>query len=171
MSSRAETDDRQPLIEVEASVAPPARSNAESRFHVLLVEDDPAHAMVVRRALDGIDESLSVEHLDSGTEAVLRLERVGMRRPDLVLVDIKLPGMNGLDLLSRIKSDPDLMTVPVVVLTTSQSEHDRAEAFRRHANAYVLKPTNYDEFKRIARTLIGFWAGCNVTAYGPIAAE
>jgi CheY-like chemotaxis protein len=130
-------------------------------FVILLVEDDPAHAMVIERAFRGMGPAVRVDHCEDGQIAVDAL-RDGSMRPDLVLLDLKLTGLQGLDVLGHIKSDRLLRSVPVVVLTTSVSDHDRAEAFRRHANAYIQKPERLEEFRAIAGALVDFWAGCHV---------
>lgn len=135
-------------------------------FQVLLVEDQDAHAMVIERATRKLDEPLEIVRARDGTEAVDRLRRPGASLPHLILLDLKLPRMTGLDVLRAIKSDPDLLAIPVVVLTTSVSEHDRSEAFRLHANAYVQKPDTYDGFRQVIRTIAGFWVSCNVPPTG-----
>lgn len=136
--------------------------SASSPFRVLLVEDDSAHALVISRAFQSLDVPVSVDHVEDGEDAIHRLERAAL--PDLVLLDLKLTGIQGLEVLSRIKSSPSLTALPVIVLTTSDSEHDRVEAFRRHANAYVQKPDELDGFRSLARTLVGFWGGHHVAS-------
>ncbi len=140
-------------------------------FRVMLVEDDPAHALVLRRAFDALEVPVQLDHAEDGEEALERLAEAPAP-PDLVLLDLKLTGLQGLDVLSRIKSTPSLITVPVVVLTTSSSTHDRAEACRRHANAYVQKPQRLEDFRSLVRTLVGFWGGFHLArrrdpGYGP----
>ncbi len=141
-----------------AGVLEPA--TATDRFRVLLVEDDPAHAMVIRRAFEehGLAHAEPVElsHCDHAEAALEHL--VASPRPDLVLLDLKLQGTPGLEVLRRIKSDPHLREVPVVVLSTSSSDRDRVLAFRHHACGYIEKPERLDGFRGMAGMLLGFWS-------------
>ncbi len=133
---------------------------ATDRFRVLLVEDDPAHAMVIRRAFEehgrAIGETVELSHCDEAEAACAHL--LASPRPDLVVLDLKLRGTPGLDVLRRIKGDPRLRRVPVVVLSTSSSERDRVMAFRHHACGYIEKPERLDGFRAMAGMLLGFWS-------------
>ena len=96
-----------------------------------------------------------------GVEAVDFLRRSGeldgRPRPDLVLLDLNLPRMSGREVLETIKSDPDLKRIPVVVLTTSQDEADVLHAYELHANCYITKPVDLDQFMTVVRTIEDFW--------------
>ena len=136
--------------------------NAEE-ISVLLVEDDPGDVMLVREAFaaDKVGNTLSV--VSDGVEA-MRFVRgegdyAGVERPDLVLLDLNLPRKSGAEVLAEIKSDPQLSTIPVVVLTTSQAEEDVLRSYEMHANAYVTKPVDFDRFGEIVRQIDEFFVG------------
>jgi CheY-like chemotaxis protein len=130
---------------------------------VLLVEDDPGDVMLVREAFaaDKVGNTLSV--VSDGVEAMRFVrgegEYAGMERPDLVLLDLNLPRKSGAEVLAEIKSDPQLSTIPVVVLTTSQAEEDVLRSYEMHANAYVTKPVDFDRFGEIVRQIDEFFVG------------
>jgi two-component system, chemotaxis family, response regulator Rcp1 len=127
---------------------------------ILLVEDNPGDVRLVREALrDGrIANSLVV--CGDGDEAVSLLrDRAarGATTPALILLDLNLPRRDGRAVLAEIKNDPRLRLIPVVVLTSSAAERDVVESYERHANAYVTKPIDIDEFLAAIRALEGFW--------------
>jgi CheY-like chemotaxis protein len=130
---------------------------------VLLVEDDPGDVMLVREAFaaDKVGNTLSV--VSDGVEAMRFVrgegEYAGAERPDLVLLDLNLPRKSGAEVLAEIKSDPQLSTIPVVVLTTSQAEEDVLRSYEMHANAYVTKPVDFDRFGEIVRQIDEFFVG------------
>jgi CheY-like chemotaxis protein len=136
--------------------------NAEE-ISVLLVEDDPGDVMLVREAFaaDKVGNTLSV--VSDGVEAMRFVrgegEYAGVERPDLVLLDLNLPRKSGAEVLAEIKSDPQLSTIPVVVLTTSQAEEDVLRSYEMHANAYVTKPVDFDRFGEIVRQIDEFFVG------------
>lgn len=119
-------------------------------LNILLVEDDAGDEVIIREAF-GDNETLSFLHVArDGQEGLDFLYREGAHsavpRPDLVLLDLNLPKYDGRQLLQRIKSDPDLCDIPVVVLTTSSAEADVLRSYQLHANAYVTKPVDLDSF-------------------------
>ncbi|AXK87030.1 two-component system, unclassified family, response regulator [Nocardia farcinica] len=117
---------------------------------ILLVEDDPGDELMTREAFEDnkIGNALHVAH--DGQEALDFLYRQGeyahAPRPDLILLDLNLPKYDGRQVLEKIKADPDLSHIPVVVLTTSAAEEDILRSYRLHANAYVTKPVDLDQF-------------------------
>ncbi|MEU7144816.1 response regulator [Nocardia sp. NPDC046473] len=117
---------------------------------ILLVEDDPGDELMTREAFEDnkIGNTLHVAH--DGQEALDFLyqqgEHAGAPRPDLILLDLNLPRYDGRQVLERIKADPDLAHIPVVVLTTSAAEEDILRSYKLHANAYVTKPVDLDQF-------------------------
>lgn len=128
---------------------------------ILLVEDNPADVRLTRETLR---ESKIHNHLEvatDGEEALARLHRTGdhsdAARPDLILLDLNLPGMSGHELLEDVKSDPELRRIPVVVLTSSEAEVDVVKSYDLHANAYVTKPVGLDGFSRIVHAIDDFW--------------
>lgn len=133
--------------------------------HLLLVEDDDAHAELVQLVLQSRDTTDTVARATDGEEALAYLRREGpfadRPRPDAVLLDLRLPGIDGHDVLRQIKTDVRLRTIPVVVLTTSAAESDRAAAYTHHANSYLVKPTDFDEFDRMIRDVAAYWCELN----------
>jgi CheY-like chemotaxis protein len=128
---------------------------------VLLVEDDPDHAELVRRGLEECCPSLALVHIEDGEAA---LEYLSGRdapgspdRPHLILLDLRLPRVDGLEVLRVIKSSPDLSDIPCVVLTTSRAESDMAKAYRLHANSYLVKPGSYESFVGLMAEVERYW--------------
>lgn len=146
-----------------ADIAPEHRSGPA----ILLIDDNPSDARLVRIALE--DGSVGrVDVVEDGERALAFLRRVarrpGVPRPDLVLLDLDLPGLDGRHVLSGIKSDAELMTTPVVVFTTSTAAADVRACYELHANAYVVKPMDFDAFERTVRTIADFWLGTALRA-------
>jgi CheY-like chemotaxis protein len=128
---------------------------------ILLVEDDPGDELITREAFEHnkLKNRLHVAH--DGEEGLNYLYRRGefadAPRPDLILLDLNLPKYDGRQLLEQIKSDPDLARIPVVVLTTSSAEEDILKSYKLHANAYVTKPVDLDQFMKAVRQIDEFF--------------
>lgn len=128
---------------------------------ILLVEDNPGDVRLTQEAFTEInlDEELYV--VNDGEEALDFVHREGeyvdAPRPDLVLLDLNLPRVDGMEVLEEIKSDPDLRSIPVVVLTGSEAEEDILESYDRHTNAYLTKPIDPEEFVELVRSFETFW--------------
>ncbi len=130
---------------------------------ILLVEDNPADVRLTREVLkegaEGLRHRLHV--VEDGTQALAFLRREegyrGVPRPDLILLDLNLPRKDGREVLEEIKADPDLCSIPVVVLTTSRSEEDVLRSYQLHANCYVTKPVDLDQFLEVVQTIRAFW--------------
>jgi two-component system response regulator len=140
----------------------------EEPLEVLLVEDNPDHEELIRRAFSarGSPVALSVAH--HGEEALDFLFRRGeyrdparSPRPRLILLDLRLPRVDGLDVLARIKSSEDLRGIPAVVLTTSDAEPDVARAYELHANSYLVKTGDFSRFESLLRTVESYWLAMN----------
>ncbi|MFJ9518477.1 response regulator [Kitasatospora sp. NPDC101801] len=125
-------------------------------FDVLLVEDDAADAILIEEALAERGARNLVQVTD-GLAALEHLRAPGAVRPDLIVLDLNMPRMNGRDLLRVLKADEDLRTIPVVVLTTSSAPDDVTGAYSSHANAYVTKPVNLEEFEQAVQSIDAFY--------------
>lgn len=128
---------------------------------ILLVEDNPAD---VRLTIEALKESRVLTNLhvvNDGVAAMAFLRREGEYKnaphPDLVLLDLNLPRKDGRAVLAEVKGDPELMRIPVAVLTTSQAEEDVLRSYDLHANCYVTKPVDLDQFMHVVRTINEFW--------------
>ena len=124
---------------------------------ILLVEDDAADAILVEEALRVRGSARSVVWVPDGLAALERLRDPQAGRPDLIVVDLNMPRMNGRELLDVLKADERLKSIPVVVLTTSDAPADVRAAYQRHANAYITKPVNLDDFVRAVRSIDSFF--------------
>ena len=130
-------------------------------IEILLVEDNPGDVELTREALEDAKVANRLSVVDDGAEAVDFLFRRGKfsraPRPDIILLDLNLPKKDGRQVLSEIKADADLAQIPVVVLTTSQAEEDILRAYQLHANCYITKPVDFNQFLRIVATIEEFW--------------
>jgi CheY-like chemotaxis protein len=132
-----------------------------SEIDILLVEDDPGDVMLTTEALQSSKLINRVHHAENGELALKFLRREtpyeDAPRPDLVLLDLNLPRVDGREVLAAVKADPDLRRIPVVVLTTSDAEEDILRSYDLHANAYVTKPVNFDRFLEVIRQVDEFF--------------
>ncbi len=124
---------------------------------VLLVEDDTIDAMTVRRAFKDLNLTNPLAHALNGEEALAYLENPENERPCVILLDLNMPKMNGIEFLKIVKADPSLKRIPVVVLTTSNEERDIVESFRSSVAGYIVKPVDYTEFVEAMRTVDLYW--------------
>jgi CheY-like chemotaxis protein len=139
---------------------------------ILLVEDDPAHAEIVRRNFENSLIANRVIHVSDGQEALDYLFHEGLfsdpenaPRPGLILLDLRLPKVDGLEVLKRIKADTELSRIPVVILTTSSAEYDVIKAYDRHANSYLVKPVDFPQFVSLMESLGYYWLVWNRHPY------
>ena len=134
----------------------------------LLVEDDDSHAMITMRTLRDHQLPKKVDRVVDGMEAMAYLRREGeyadRPRPDIILLDLKLPRLDGHEVLARVKEDPELRCIPIVILTTSDAEADRVKAYEHYANSYLVKPIGYDRFRQMADDLSDYWCIWNRAA-------
>ena len=134
-------------------------------IHFLLVEDDDAHAELVARNLDRDRLHNTLDRVADGAAALDYLHRRApyqdAKRPDVILLDLKLPKLSGHEVLAKIKAVPGLREIPVVVLTTSGAEADREKAYALHANSYVEKPLDFGTFRTMVRDLSLYWGVIN----------
>ena len=124
---------------------------------VLLVEDDSGDVMMIREAFEESKQSGELYAVGDGEQALSFLRRAGgftsAPRPGLILLDLSLPGRDGLEILAEVKTDADLLTIPVVVLTSSRSPKDIQRCYSLHANAYVTKPKDFDGMSEVIRRI------------------
>lgn len=130
-------------------------------IHILIVEDNATDLMIMREAFADTALNATLHSASNGEEAMKFLRRVGEHvgapRPDLILLDINMPRKNGHEVLSEIKKDSLLLRIPVVILTTSQAEDDISRAYAAHANCYIRKPVDFDQFEKVMATIEQFW--------------
>jgi chemotaxis family two-component system response regulator Rcp1 len=128
---------------------------------ILLVEDDQAHVRLIREALKDGSFPHFINVASDGVEAMAYLSREGeykeASQPDLVLLDLKLPRKDGREVLAEMKKDPELKHIPVIILTTSRSDEDILASYRNHANCYLVKPVDLDEFLGMVKGIEEFW--------------
>ena len=130
-------------------------------IQILLVEDSPSDAKLTLAALKMAKVVNQVSHVEDGVEAMEFLRRQGKyaraERPDLILLDLNLPRKDGREVLEEMKADPDFQIIPVVILTTSQAEQDIIRSYKLHANCYITKPVDLDQFTTVVRSIEDFW--------------
>jgi CheY-like chemotaxis protein len=130
-------------------------------IEVLLVEDDPGDVLMTREAFDEHKLRNSLHVVSNGADAMLFLRKegsfTGSPTPDLILLDLNLPRVDGREVLAAIKADEWLRRIPVVVLTTSEAEEDVLRSYNLHANAYVTKPVDFEQFVRVIRQVDDFF--------------
>jgi len=130
-------------------------------IEILLVEDNPGDVRLTMELLreSKIHNRISVVNDGIGAMAYLRKEAEFREapRPDLILLDLNMPRKDGREVLAEIKRDPDLKRIPVVVLTTSSAEQDIVRSYDHHANAYITKPVDLDQFAKVVRSIEEFW--------------
>jgi len=130
-------------------------------IEILLVEDNPAE---VRLTVEGLKEARISNHLNAvmdGRTAIDYLERRGKHagavRPDLILLDLNLPGIDGRAVLKHVKESPTLKVIPVVIITSSEAETDIIKSYEAHANCFISKPIDFEGFTRVIRSIEHFW--------------
>ena len=130
-------------------------------IRVLLVEDDPGDVVLIEEAFEENKVRNELSSVSDGVDALRFLRREGefadAPRPDLILLDLNLPRKDGREVLAEIKTDPELRSIPVVVLTTSKAEEDILRSYDLHANAYVTKPVDFNRFIEVVRQIDEFF--------------
>jgi len=134
---------------------------------ILLVEDDPGDAALAKRALKSWSHPLQIHHVLDGMECLQFLRREGDKfadapRPDMILLDLNMPRLDGREVLQALQSDPALANIPVVVLTTSDFEQDILRSYESGANSFITKPVEFDQFVSMMKALENYW--CNVVS-------
>jgi chemotaxis family two-component system response regulator Rcp1 len=138
-------------------------THTSAPIDVLLVDDSPEDVRLTREALKGSRFRIHLEVATNGEEALAVLRHQGRHgnasRTNLVLLDLNMPRMDGREMLAIMKQDAELKCIPVVVLTTSDSESDIRQTYELHANAYVTKPAHVDQFESTMKAIENFWIG------------
>ncbi len=142
-------------------------------LHILLVEDNDAHAELVIRGMRDQQVANKIHHVSDGEQALDYLfsrgayaDKVQHPRPNFVLLDLRLPRVDGLEVLRIIKTTPHLLRIPVVILTSSDAESDIAKSYDYHANSYIVKPLDFKTFTKLMKELGFYWLGWNAKPLG-----
>lgn len=148
-------------------------STSSEPILVLLAEDDMAHAEIVRRNLANCHVANHIVHVLDGQEAIdyLRSGKPSSKaseshRPHLILLDLRMPRLDGLQVIEELKSDPELKAIPIVVLTTSAAEADRLRAYQTGVNSYLVKPVDFEQFAQLMTALGYYWLAWNTYPFG-----
>jgi DNA-binding response OmpR family regulator len=139
----------------------------DEELTIMLVEDDPDHADLIIRSLKEHPQADKIIHLSDGQDTLDYLKKQGDYSdknpvcPDVIMLDLRLPKVDGLEVLREMKNDKNLNKIPVVVLTTSDAEMDIIQAYEFNANSYLVKPANFEEFAELINVLCEYWLSCN----------
>jgi len=130
-------------------------------IEILLVEDNPVDVMLTQETMKHVKLSNRLYVTVDGEDAMAFLRRegkyVGAVRPDIILLDLNLPKKDGREVLQEVKADPNLRAIPVVILTTSDSDEDILKSYQLYANCYITKPVNMNQFAKVVKTIEDFW--------------
>ena len=141
-------------------------------FTILLIEDNPDDIVFIREALGETDYEIILHIVRDGNEALRHLRDLiaheDLKLPDIVILDLNLPGRSGIEFLREMKADPRFGLVPVIVLTTSKAEDDIARSYSNFANSYIVKPIDLNDFIALIRQLTDFWFSIAVLPGGKI---
>jgi two-component system response regulator len=133
------------------------------KLHILLVEDNPFDVFLTRRALEDSEIHLRLHVVEDGADAIDFLNQkciegdTDIPCPDLILLDLNLPGMNGREVLAEVKRNPYTLHIPIVILTTSEAPRDICEAYSHRANCFITKPVDVDQFTAAVQSIERFW--------------
>ncbi len=151
-------------------IAPRTMGSSDKPLTILFVEDNPDHAELVMRSLEDHQVANRIFHVSDGEAALDYLFRRGAYsdasaspRPHVVLLDLRLPKVDGLQVLERMKAAEELEQIPVVVLTTSHADQDVSRAYEHHVNSYLVKPLDFERFSRMIDDLGFYWLRWNHT--------
>lgn len=139
----------------------PANSQSMEPINILLVEDDPGDVLLTKKALANGKIFNSMAVATDGVEALALLRQEGdfadAPRPDLILLDLNMPRMDGRETLAAIKQDEKLRSIPIVILTTSDSDHDVLKSYDLQASCFITKPVDLEQFTQVVRSVKDFW--------------
>jgi CheY-like chemotaxis protein len=129
----------------------------QSNAPILLVEDDEVDVMTIRRALNELKVTNRLDVTGNGEEALIHLRDSTNERPCIILLDLNMPRMGGIEFLEIVKDDPNLRRIPVVILTSSREAQDRHNGFDKSVAGYMVKPVDYKQFVEVLRTINLYW--------------
>ena len=136
-------------------------NNSAKIINILLVEDNPGDIRLTKEVLKEGKIRNKLDVVTDGEEAIQYLKKTGKYKdallPDIILLDLNLPKKDGREVLAEIKTDPILMLIPVIVLTTSEAEQDILNMYAHHANCYITKPVDFNQFINVIRSIEDFW--------------
>lgn len=136
-------------------------SNSGRAIRVLLIEDNPNDVFITQRAFGSLQSDIEIFPIAKGEDALEFLAKqnkfTDVERPDLILLDLNLPGISGKEVLTEIKNDTYLRLIPVIVITSSRAERDIIESYGLHANSYLIKPSSLNEFQKMATAIEKYW--------------
>lgn len=131
--------------------------------HILLVEDDLVDAMTVKRAFKELNIPNPIVHLSNGEEALAYLRDNKEPMPGIILLDLNMPRMNGIEFLEMLKNEEQFKSIPVIILTTSTEHKDRQSSFQKSAAGYMVKPVNYRDFIEMMKTISDYWTSSKLS--------
>ncbi len=135
--------------------------NSKNKPRILLVEDNPGDIRLTQEALKESQMEIHLDVVSDGEQAIEFLTKRGKyaeaNRPHIILLDLNLPKKNGIEVLKEVKANESLKKIPIIVLTTSDADHDVTKAYSLHANCYILKPVDFDDFARVIKLVETFW--------------
>ncbi|MBN1845743.1 MAG: response regulator [Sedimentisphaerales bacterium] len=161
-----------PNLNLNLKAKPKPQPLGGEPIQILLIEDNPGHAELVIRTLEHHRIANQIVTLPDGQAALDYLfgrapydQPASATRPHVILLDLRLPKIDGLEVLREIKNDPVLRRIPVVILTTSKAEQDVARAYEYHANSYLVKPVDFTKFSQMMQDLGFYWLGWNCSPW------
>jgi CheY-like chemotaxis protein len=132
-------------------------------IHILLAEDEDIHSLIIQKAFNALDDQNFSIHLVTDGEAVLEfISNASKPSPDLILMDLKLPKLDGFDLLQEIRQNPRTKSIPVIILTSSARQQDLKKCYELGCNSYIVKPMNFNKFKEIIHYVYKYWTQINL---------
>jgi CheY-like chemotaxis protein len=133
----------------------------EKVVNILLVEDNPADARLIKEVFKDTNVNNKIHVAKDGVEAMEFLNKINeysdAPKPDIILLDLNLPRKDGREVLREVKEDEDLKSIPIVILTTSSAKEDVIKTYRNHANCYITKPVDFDQFLKVINAIEDFW--------------
>ena len=137
-----------------------SKTKNQATLKIMLVEDNIDHALLIRRAIKDLGGEHLVDSASDGQQALDSLESTD-QAPDLILLDINMPGLSGFDVLERVRGDRQLQHIPVVMLTSSDANNDIAKAYELGASGYIAKPSHYQDLRGVLQNTLLYWSAMN----------